>query len=454
MRHTLEKYSGPGSRHTCPACGAKKRFTRYIDAETGRYIADHVGRCDRESSCGYHLKPGEYFDANGGGSKPGISWQDRKGENGSRANYPQRFSARTPDFIDKRLLIASLRNYGENSFVQFLFDLFPFDPEDVIAAVNEYKIGTGRNGEAIFWQIDGSRLIRTGKLIEYDQNTGKRRKDRTPNWIHSTMKQAGQLPDTFELQQCLFGEHLLTKYPSRAIAIVEAEKTAVIASICKGVFPDLVWIACGGLSNLKAETLSRIANGRKLILFPDANGFAKWQRIASEAVKCKIAVSVSDLLERLATDDQKRDGLDLADYLIDEQRKRNDPSNRAAFRDLIEERLAIMTIDGGLSEEQAEAEILTSGFYQATIRSVIDSSRKLGNSIYPIVHLGGHRFLQIDRTGTDKDRSNYHNYAKCEAQFSRNVGTITNKRNLENLDTLENEVYTEKPNHNLQKSNH
>lgn len=386
---TLEKFKGPGSRHTCPACGAKKMLVRYID-EAGRYLADHVGRCNRESNCGYHFKPKDYYGDNPGLrdnvfknlTKPyirsfqnsGISWQARKQANGSRAIYSQTIAARKPDVIDKRLLIASLSDYDRNAFVQFLLDLFPFDPEDVNAAVNEYKIGTGRNGEAIFWQIDERQQIRTGKLIAYDAVTGKRRKDRSPNWVHSAMKKAGQLPDSFELQQCFFGEHLITKYPGRAIAIVEAEKTAVIASICKRVFPDLVWIACGGLSNLKAENLSRIAKGRKLILFPDANGFDKWQAIATEAQKAGIAANVSDLLERLATSYQKRDGLDLADYLIAEQQTRNDPAIRAAFAELIEERLAIMTIDGGLSIEDAENQLEVSGFIEYAESCVLGSA--------------------------------------------------------------------------------
>lgn len=373
----LEKYKGSASRHTCPACGTRRKFSRYIDTETGRHIADNVGRCDREGSCGYHFKPKEFFDANGNGwmptRKPGISWQGRKRLNGSRADYSRKNATRKPDFINKRYLIASIRDYEQNGFVQFLNGLFPYDNEAVFEAVNEYTIGTGRNGEAIFWQIDRNRRIRTGKLIAYDPATGKRLKDRSPNWIHSTLKQAGQLAETFELRQCFFGEHLLSKYPGRSIAIVEAEKTAVIASICKGVFPDLVWLASGGLSNLKAENLARIAKGRKLILFPDANGFDKWQAIALEARNAGIAIKVSDLLETLATSDQKRDGLDLADYLIDEQRKRNDPANRAAFVEMIEERLAIMTIDGGLTQKQAEAEIIVSGLYSDAIRTVCET---------------------------------------------------------------------------------
>lgn len=160
------------------------------------------------------------------------------------------------------------------------------------------------------------------------------------------------------------------KYPSRPIAVVESEKTAVIGSICKGIFPDMIWIACGGKSNFKTESLERLAGNRKVVIYPDADSFEKWREIASDARKRGLAVSVSDLIERLATGDQKADGLDLADCLIIEQQKRNDPAIREAFRDLIEERLAIM-IDGGMSEQDAETQILASGFYQRTLRNVL-----------------------------------------------------------------------------------
>lgn len=371
-RFSLERYAGRASRFACPACGAKKRFVRYIDSESGRHIADDVGRCDREQSCGYHKTPREYFEANGGGwlpaRKAGISWQGPNRKNRSQGVYEPRFPVRKAGYVDKRYLLASLRAYEQNAFVQFLLKLFPFVPEDVTAAVNEYLIGTGRNGETIFWQIDAQHRIRTGKLILYDPATGRRRKDVSPNWIHSALKRAGQL-ETFELKQCFFGEHLLAKFPGRAIAVVESEKSAVIASICKAVFPEMVWLASGGLSNLRTENLARIAKDRKVILFPDAGCFDKWQRIASKARQAGITVEVSDLLEIRATDAQKREGLDLADYLIDEQRKRNDPLCRETFRDLIQERLAILTIDGGLSEQEAEHAIITSGFYESAIRT-------------------------------------------------------------------------------------
>ena len=39
-RYTLEKYRGIKSRYTCPQCGRKYVFTRYIDTETNQYISD------------------------------------------------------------------------------------------------------------------------------------------------------------------------------------------------------------------------------------------------------------------------------------------------------------------------------------------------------------------------------------------------------------------------------
>ena len=37
------------------------------------------------------------------------------------------------------------------------------------------------------------------------------------------------------VQQCLFGEHLLTRYPNRIVALVEAEKTTVFALHVDGI---------------------------------------------------------------------------------------------------------------------------------------------------------------------------------------------------------------------------
>ena len=59
-RYLLQKYAGISSRHTCPACERPRCFTLYID-DNGNALHPTVGRCDHESSCGYHRTPRQYF---------------------------------------------------------------------------------------------------------------------------------------------------------------------------------------------------------------------------------------------------------------------------------------------------------------------------------------------------------------------------------------------------------
>ena len=59
-RYHLQKYAGISSRHTCPACERPRCFTLYID-DNGNILHPTVGRCDHESSCGYHRTPRQYF---------------------------------------------------------------------------------------------------------------------------------------------------------------------------------------------------------------------------------------------------------------------------------------------------------------------------------------------------------------------------------------------------------
>lgn len=108
----------------------------------------------------------------------------------------------------------------------------------------------------------------------------------------------------------MFGEHLLID-KIKPVAIVESEKTAIIASV---YLPQFIWVAVGSLTNLTAEKCS-ILKGRKVILFPDLNAFDKWTSKAKELSHIAIFF-VSDLLERKATEAERQKGFDLADYLV------------------------------------------------------------------------------------------------------------------------------------------
>ena len=141
----------------------------------------------------------------------------------------------------------------------------------------------------------------------YSPITGKRVKEPYNHiyYEHKALKQ----PE-FELRQCLYGEHLLID-KTKPVAIVEGEKTAVIAS---AYLPQFIWVATGGLSSLNDEKCS-ILKGRSVILFPDLNGFEKWN-IKAKELSNLATFTVSDLLERKATEAEREQGLDLADYLI------------------------------------------------------------------------------------------------------------------------------------------
>jgi hypothetical protein len=175
--------------------------------------------------------------------------------------------------------------------------------------VSRYFIATSKhwNGATVFWQIDTQGKIRTGKIMLYSTTTGKRVKEPFNHiyWVHKALKKS-----EFKLRQCLFGEHLLID-KTKPVAIVESEKTAVIGSI---YLPQFIWVAVGSLTNLNAEKCS-ILKGRTVILFPDLNGFEKWSSKAKE-LSHLAAFTVSDLLERKATEAEREQGLDLADYLI------------------------------------------------------------------------------------------------------------------------------------------
>jgi len=91
--------------------------------------------------------------------------------------------------------------------------------------------------------------ISTGKLIKYNPSTDSRQKKPyvATNWIHSL-----HCKKDFILKQCLFGEHLLKEDLNAPIAIVESEKTAIIA---QASMPEYIWLATGSLNEFKASKL-------------------------------------------------------------------------------------------------------------------------------------------------------------------------------------------------------
>ena len=299
-RYILEPYNGMSSRYHCPKCKPRnKTLSRYIDTETGEHVHHSVGRCNRESKCGYHYPPKQYFQNNN------ISFETPQPIAFKPRPIPP--PPKPVSFIPVEVFRASLKEHEANNFVKFLIKVFGVEVTSDL--ISKYFIATSKlwKGATVFWQIDTNGNVRTGKIMLYSPSTGKRVKEpfNHINWAHKALKQ----PE-FELKQCLFGEHLLID-KSKPVAIVESEKTAVIASV---YLPYFIWLAAGSLTNLNAEKCS-VLKGRTVTLFPDLNGFEKWSNKAKELSGLAI-FTVSDLLERKANETEKQQGFDLADYLI------------------------------------------------------------------------------------------------------------------------------------------
>jgi hypothetical protein len=291
-RYKLEPYKGRNTRHICPNC-EKREFVRYID-ESGRYVADNVGRCNRESNCGYHYTPKQYFDVHCIEQESGF--------------VPRQIPQLKPtSYISQKIFTASLKHYENNNLIRFLYERFP--AVVITKLIEKYYIGTTSHwlGSTVFWQVDKYGRVRTGKIIDYNASTGKRVKKPYSHitWVHSALK----LPD-FNLRQCLFGEHLLLGN-NRTIGLVESEKTAVICSI---FLPDLIWLATGSKTELKPEKLLSL-KGRRVILNPDLDGFYLWKEKIPELSKIA-RVTISPYLNDIATEVDRLQGLDLADYLL------------------------------------------------------------------------------------------------------------------------------------------
>lgn len=308
-RYHLLKYAGPTSRLTCPACGRKHCFSPYVDSNN-QIVGEEYGRCNHESSCGYQKYPPYERE-----------WRQSWSEYQSRRKPPQKRVISRPEpkpeppggicTVPMDIVLKTVRTNPLSDFLYFLCKLF--DVETIMRLIEEYAIGVTRAGDTIFYQIDMQGRCRSGKVMKYNRETGHRIKDETTpgkiTWVHSLLKQRGVLPREWELTQCLFGEHLLKKYPDKPVGLVEAEKTALI---CSALMPQLVWVAVGGKGQLgdKVEVL----HGRTIVAFPDSDAHDKWVEKINE--RPYLNIQISEILRKHATQEELDNGADIADVLI------------------------------------------------------------------------------------------------------------------------------------------
>ena len=286
-KYSLDRSS---KKFICPKC-LKKTFVKYIETESGNYLNDEFGRCDRETNCQYHRIPLKEMN-----------------ETFKMIEIPEL----EPSFHDMDLVINSGRNFKQNNFIQFLRTIFSdFEIKEIIL---KYALGTSKrwSGATVFWQLDQNQKVRNGKIMLYEVETGKRVKNKDGTGFISTVRSVMKLKD-FNLKQCLFGLHLTIELnPSKdTIALVESEKTAVIMALFK---PEYTWLSTGSKQGLKYDYLKPIKQ-YKIVAFPDKSEYHYWLNKANELNKRGFKINVSDWLEGI----NYKEGTDLADVFIIEK---------------------------------------------------------------------------------------------------------------------------------------
>lgn len=342
-RFHLQKYR-PGTKITCPECKKLRCFTRYIDEEGKIEFPDYVGRCDHEQSCGYNYTPKDFFHDNPD-NKPNGYRDEAPIIYNKMAKPAEKTAPIPPSYIPVEIMEKSLTNYDTNPFFRYMCSLF--GKEETLRIFQLYKVGTGKkwNGCTVFWQIDINQNIRTGKLMGYNAKTGKRIKEPVSQvtWAHAALG-----IKEYNLVQCLFGEHLLKLSPSTPVALVESEKTALIMT---HYMPDFLWLATGGKDGCFNELAVQVLRDRTVVMIPDLGAWDKWQKKSQMLVAICKRVIVSDVIEEIATEEQRKAGLDVADFFLTK------PTAYEILADMIRRNSSIKLLVEALDLEVCEDEV-------------------------------------------------------------------------------------------------
>ncbi|MBQ6749390.1 MAG: hypothetical protein IJR02_01310 [Bacteroidaceae bacterium] len=286
--------TGGENRCYCFACGQGGCAIDYVMAKEG---TDFKGACERLAGT-----------FGGGGLVVGSpcvqSVQSGRQKEEKEVVYVPR------EWVEQRVSV-------ENSFCKCL--MLMFDRHLVEHLTEEYLIGCYDNGVhedcVLFPSIDVEGRVRNVKVQHYctdPQSAQFAHGDkRCCYWLGTTLAREGVVAADGRFDnECLFGEHLLRRYPSQAVALVESPKNALFGA---AVQPDYLWIATGNKSMLKRPLMERL-RGRQVMVFPDRDAIGEWTALL-HGMRDIATFSVSDFSDRFAAQGDAK--YDIADYVVE-----------------------------------------------------------------------------------------------------------------------------------------
>lgn len=247
-----------------------------------------------------------YENANGGGRRALELSALGSAENGSGGLLETRWNE-----------WEGRREAAESEFCRSMVATGTMSQDEMDEAVRLYRLEATAEGAIVFGQRDRQGRLREAHVMHYLPD-GHRDHGRP------------LLPPGLKSNACLFGLHLTGEHPEAPVAIVESEKTAIICSQWLKA-EGFLWLATGGSSGLSVERL-RPLQGRRIILLPDTDPkgetFRRWRSVAIEAwERLRLSVGISDVLERMASTEEKERKIDIGDWKNETLRYENDNEN-------------------------------------------------------------------------------------------------------------------------------
>lgn len=206
---------------------------------------------------------------------------------------------------------------SENSLCRCLMRLF--HPEAVRWITEEYKIGcysiNHLDDYTVFPNINHEGRVCNLKIQHYDTNPESSKfchSNQTPYMLGKIWADSGRLQhDAVFNPLCLFGEHLLNKYPTQKVVLVESPKNAIVGALAH---MDYLWLATGNKTSLQRNRMLPL-QGRDVIVIPDRDAIELWEKNISTMQDVANFTILPFCLQN-GTDDDLH--YDVADFIINQ----------------------------------------------------------------------------------------------------------------------------------------
>ena len=255
---------------------------------------------------------------------------------------PREPSPPLPTLTLPRSMVAKRMNTQGDNLVEWIKNGIQWGNEQrarITKVIHDYCVGhsqvQGRHEFTVFWLIDADGNVRTAHYMKYHPSGHrvKEKRDYPQDWFHAMLArhydpETREIvntppypyphiydPDRQQARLCLFGEHLLKRYPNAAVKLVESEKTALLMAIAYGNHERQVWLACCGASNITRERLKPLIDQkRQIILYPDRDGVKQWQQRADGLYYPHISVDAEPVTKWWREEDGPK--ADIADVVV------------------------------------------------------------------------------------------------------------------------------------------